>query len=54
MTGTIVARILVENTSYPTYGELPRIGSYAPEFTLVDTKLNDVSLVRWSGFSLST
>ena len=49
MSGTIVARILFENTSYPTYGELPRIGSHAPEFTLVNTKLQDVSLVRWSG-----
>jgi thiol peroxidase len=49
MTGTIVARILVENASYPTFGELPRIGSHAPEFTLVNTKLQDVSLVRWSG-----
>ena len=49
MTGTIAARILVENASYPTFGELPRIGSYAPEFTLVNTKLQDVSLVSWSG-----
>lgn len=49
MTGTIAARILIENASYPTFGELPRIGSYAPEFTLVNTKLQDVSLVSWSG-----
>lgn len=49
MTGTIVARILIENASYPTFGELPRIGSHAPEFTLVNTKLQDVSLVSWSG-----
>lgn len=49
MTGTIVAKIRIENASYRTYGELPRIGSHAPEFSLVNTKLQAVSLVHWSG-----
>jgi thiol peroxidase len=49
MSGTIVARILHDNASYATFGELPRIGSHAPDFTLVNTKLQDVSLVSWSG-----
>ena len=49
MSGTIVAKIRMENTSYTTSGELPRIGSHAPEFMLVNTKLQDVELTRWSG-----
>lgn len=49
MTGTIVAKILFDNGSYQTYGELPRIGSHAPDFSLVNTKLQDVSLAHWSG-----
>ena len=49
MTGTIVAKIRIENTSYPTYGELPRIGGHAPDVSLVNTRLHDVSLANWSG-----
>ena len=49
MSGTIVARILVDNAFYQTYGELPRIGSFAPDFSLVNTKLQDVSLANWIG-----
>jgi thiol peroxidase len=49
MSGTIVARILYENGIYQTFGELPRIGSFAPDFSLVNTKLQDVSLANWTG-----
>ena len=49
MSGTIVARILFENGTYQTFGELPRIGSFAPDFSLVNTKLQDVSLANWTG-----
>jgi thiol peroxidase len=49
MSGTIVAKIRFENASYQTHGELPRIGSHAPDVSLVNTKLHDVSLVHWSG-----
>ena len=49
MTGTIVAKILFDNGSYQTFGELPRIGSHAPDFSLVNTKLQDVSLTAWTG-----
>ena len=49
MSGTIVARIRYENASYQTYGELPRIGSYAPDVSLVNTKLRNVSLANWMG-----
>ena len=48
MSGTIVAKIRFENASYQTHGELPRIGSHAPEVSLVNTRLQDVSLVHWS------
>ncbi|MDJ0711898.1 MAG: thiol peroxidase [Woeseiaceae bacterium] len=49
MTGTIVAKILFDNGSYQTFGELPRIGSHAPDVSLVNTKLQDVSLAHWTG-----
>ena len=49
MSGTIVAKIRSENASYQTHGELPRIGSFAPDVSLVNTKLQDVSLANWTG-----
>jgi len=49
MTGTIVAKILFDNGSYQTFGELPRIGSHAPDMSLVNTRLQDVSLANWTG-----
>lgn len=44
-----MASILYENKRYQTYGELPPVGSSAPDIMLVDTELNNVSLSRWSG-----
>lgn len=49
MTGTIVAKIRYENASYQTHGELPRIGTYAPDVSLVNTKLQNVSLANFAG-----
>lgn len=49
MSGTIVAKILFDNASYQTFAELPRIGSSAPDVSLVNTKLQDVSLANWTG-----
>lgn len=49
MSGTIVAKIRYENGSYQTWGELPRIGSFAPDVSLVNTRLQDVSLAHWTG-----
>lgn len=49
MSGTIVAKIRYENASYQAYGELPRIGSFAPDVSLVNTKLQNVALTHWSG-----
>ena len=49
MSGTIVAKIRFDNASYQTWGELPRIGSSAPDVSLVNTKLQDVTLANWTG-----
>ncbi len=49
MSGTIVAKIRFDNASYQTFAELPRIGSPAPDVSLVNTKLQDVSLAKWTG-----
>lgn len=42
-------KIIYEKTEYPTFGELPRVGSRAPDVSLVDTDLRDVSLAEWLG-----
>lgn len=38
-----------ENGTYRTAGELPPVGSRAPDFSLVNTKLQTVSLANWAG-----
>jgi thiol peroxidase len=40
-------KIIHEGTSYRTYGELPTIGSRAPDVSLVNTNLQDVSLANF-------
>ncbi len=42
-------RIIYEGSSYRTNGELPAIGSRAPDVSLVNTELQDVSLANWLG-----
>ena len=49
MTGAIVAKIQFEHASYRTYGELPAVGSRAPDVSLVNTDLRNVSLADWMG-----
>ena len=44
-----MAVIRYQNVKYHTYGELPAVGSHAPDVSLVNTKLQDVSLARFSG-----
>ncbi len=44
-----MAKIQHENTSYRTHGDLPTIGSRAPDVSLVDTKLRNVSFADWMG-----
>ncbi len=40
-------QIVFDGTSYGTYGELPAIGSRAPDVSLVNTRLQDVSLANF-------
>ncbi|MDX1405470.1 MAG: thiol peroxidase [Woeseiaceae bacterium] len=42
-------RIIYEGTSYQTHGELPEIGSRAPDVSLVNTELRDVSFANFAG-----
>jgi thiol peroxidase len=42
-------QIQFDGLSYQTYGELPSIGSRAPDVSLVNTDLQDVSLANFMG-----
>ncbi len=42
-------RINYAGTSYQTYGELPSVGSRAPDVSLVNTDLQDVSFANFMG-----
>lgn len=42
-------RIIYDGSSYRTYGDLPTVGSRAPDVSLVNTELQDVSLAHWQG-----
>jgi thiol peroxidase len=44
-----VAKIQHNNASYRTHGELPAVGSYAPDVSLVNTSLQNVSFANWMG-----
>ena len=44
-----MATIKYDNGLYRTYGELPAIGSRAPDVSLVNTRLQNVSLANWTG-----
>jgi len=44
-----MAKITLQGNACNTNGELPEIGSMAPDFTLVDTRLNDVHLADYAG-----
>ena len=44
-----MARIEFEGGTYRTFGELPTVGSRAPDFSLVNTDLKDVTLANWLG-----
>jgi thiol peroxidase len=37
------------NTSYRTHSELPAVGSRAPDVSLVNTELQNVSFANWMG-----
>jgi len=44
-----VAEITLRGTPCRTSGELPRVGDKAPDFRLVDGKLEDATLARFAG-----
>ena len=44
-----MAKIRFENGTYRTHGELPTVGSRAPDIMLVDTRFKNVSLDHWMG-----
>ena len=44
-----MATITLEGNTIHTNGELPAVGSTAPDFHLVTTELNDVSLADYAG-----
>ncbi len=49
LTGKTLAKIRFEHASYRTHGELPAVGSRAPDVSLVNTELQNVSLANWMG-----
>ncbi|MGB5621029.1 MAG: thiol peroxidase [Gammaproteobacteria bacterium] len=44
-----MATVTLHGNEIHTNGDLPRVGSKAPDFTLTDRDLNDVSLGDWVG-----
>lgn len=44
-----MSRVIYENAGYQTAGDLPSVGSAAPDVSLVDTNLHNVSLANWTG-----
>lgn len=44
-----MARIQYKNADYRTHGDLPAIGSRAPDVSLVNTELQNVSFANWLG-----
>jgi len=44
-----MATITLHDNEIHTSGDLPRIGSKAPDFRLTDKDLSDVSIVEWTG-----
>ena len=44
-----MATITLRGSPVPTNGELPKVGGFAPPFTLVSRDLNDVTLKNFSG-----
>ena len=44
-----MASVVYENSAYRTAGELPTVGSYAPDISLVDARLKNVTMSNWIG-----
>lgn len=43
-----MGRVVYQGATYQTYGDLPTVGSNAPDIMLVDTELKNVSLANWN------
>ena len=44
-----MATISYDNSNYRTSGDLPSVGSHAPEIRLVDTRLKNTTFSDWNG-----
>ena len=44
-----MATVRYDDVVYQTYGDLPVVGSFAPDINLVNTRLANVSLSEWMG-----
>lgn len=44
-----MAIVKYDNATYRTFGDLPAIGSRAPDMSLVNTKLQNATLANWLG-----
>ena len=44
-----MAEITLQGNKINTNGEVPKVGSSAPEFVLVDSDLNDITLSNYDG-----
>ncbi|MGI9223485.1 MAG: thiol peroxidase [Woeseiaceae bacterium] len=44
-----MARVIYQGATYRTHGDLPTVGSNAPDIMLVDTDLSNVSFANWNG-----
>jgi thiol peroxidase len=44
-----MAKVQHDGGTYRTHGDLPSVGSRAPDFSLVNTDLKDVTLANWLG-----
>ncbi len=44
-----MAKVQHDGGTYRTHGDLPSVGSRAPDFSLVNTELKDVTLANWLG-----
>lgn len=44
-----MASVVYANSTYRTVGDLPTVGSYAPDISLVDARLKNVTMSNWVG-----
>ncbi|NND65699.1 MAG: thiol peroxidase [Gammaproteobacteria bacterium] len=44
-----MANITLKGSDFHTVGEIPRVGSRAPDFVLTDKELNEIGLNEWQG-----